>query len=226
LAPGYSSYQEGEYFVVIKGTIVRNADEFTAAAADANVDTMIFANDIDFGTDTAIVSTNKVIMGNGYKLTAGGNTTDAYGLKVNNGAKVVVNNVKMIKCGGFHISGGADVTVNDVTLEAKFSATSRNAFYVYGATLTVNSGKFEVVHSRNRYFASMSGSEIFVKGGTFEGVVTDDFTPVLVYADSKLEISGGSFNVKNAKRQFDPTPYLAPGYKTEDIDGYRVVSAE
>ena len=229
LPRGYSSYKEGDYFVVIKGTIVRNADEFRAAAADANVDTMIFANDIDFGTAYAEVTTDKVIMGNGYKLIAGGVDTNGcigYGLLVDNGAKVVVDNVKMINCGGFYIINSSDVTVNDVKLTAKFDKSSRNAFFVHNSTLTVNSGEFKVVREKNRYFASMAGSKIFVKGGTFQGVATDNYNPVMIDPDAKLEISGGSFYVKNAKRKFDPTPYLAAGYKAERVGDYMVVSAE
>ena len=231
LAPGYSSYQEGEYFVVIKGTIVRNADEFRAAAADANVDTMIFANDIDFGTACAEVTTDKVIMGNGYKLIGGvtnvSETNGGYSMIVKGGAKVVVDNVVIDNAGGFYINGGSDVTINNVKMIAKFSVNSRNAFFVNNnSTLTVNSGEFDVVRSKNRYFASMAGSKIFVKGGTFEDVVSDNFNPVMVDADAKLEISGGSFNVKYPKRQFDPTPYLAAGYKAERVGDYMVVSAE
>jgi hypothetical protein len=231
LPRGYSSYQEGEYFVVIKGTIVRNADEFTAAAADANVDTMIFANDIDFGTACAEVTTDKVIMGNGYKLIGGvtnvAETNGGYSMIVKGGAKVVVDNVVIDNAGGFYINGGSDVTINNVKMIAKFSVNSRNAFYVNNnSTLTVNSGEFDVVRSKNRYFASQAGSKIFVKGGTFEDVVSDDFNPVMVDANAKLEISGGSFNVKNAKRKFDPTPYLAAGYKAERVGDYMVVSAE
>ena len=231
LAPGYSSYQEGEYFVVIKGTIVRNADEFRAAAADANVDTMIFANDIDFGTACAEVTTDKVIMGNGYKLIGGvtnvAETNGGYSMIVKGGAKVVVDNVVIDNAGGFYINGGSDVTINNVKMIAKFSVNSRNAFFVNNnSTLTVNSGEFDVVRSKNRYFASMAGSKIFVKGGTFEDVVSDDFNPVMVDANAKLEISGGSFNVKYPRRQFDPTPYLAAGYKAERVGDYMVVSAE
>ena len=231
LPRGYSSYQEGEYFVVIKGTIVRNADEFRAAAADANVDTMIFANDIDFGTACAEVTTDKVIMGNGYKLIGGvtnvAETNGGYSMIVKGGAKVVVDNVVIDNAGGFYINGGSDVTINNVKMIAKFSVNSRNAFFFNNnSTLTVNSGEFDVVRSKNRYFASMAGSKIFVKGGTFEDVVSDDFNPVMVDANAKLEISGGSFNVKYPRRQFDPTPYLADGYKAERDGDYMVVSAE
>jgi hypothetical protein len=170
-------------------------------------------------------------MGNGYKLIGGvtnvAETNGGYSMIVKGGAKVVVDNVVIDNAGGFYINGGSDVTINNVKMIAKFSVNSRNAFFVNNnSTLTVNSGEFDVVRSKNRYFASQAGSKIFVKGGTFEDVVSDDFNPVMVDANAKLEISGGSFNVKNAKRKFDPTPYLAAGYKAERVGDYMVVSAE
>ena len=225
LAPGYASYQDDEYFVVIKGAIVRNADEFRAAAADANVDTMIFANDIDFGTVGAAVTTDKVIIGNGHKLIAGGTKSSKnYGLQVY-GATVEVNDLVMNGGGGIYVVQGSNVTVNNVTLKADYSASSRHLFYVNNSTLTVNSGVFEVLRTSSSYFVLDGGAKAYVKGGTFEDMM-NDYTRVNLLGGSTLEISGGSFNVKYPNRQFDPTPYLAAGYKAERVGDYMVVSAE
>ena len=141
------------------------------------------------------------------------------------GATVEVNDLVMNGGGGIYVVQGSNVTVNNVTLKADYSASSRHLFYVNNSTLTVNSGVFEVLRTSSSYFVLDGGAKAYVKGGTFEDMM-NDYTRVNLLGGSTLEISGGSFNVKYPNRQFDPTPYLAAGYKAERVGDYMVVSAE
>ena len=226
MAPGYTTYQEGEWYVVVRGALISNADEFKAAAKDEKLQYMVFVADVDFGTATATVSTDKVIKGNGYKLIAGGTKSSKnYGLGVS-GATVVVEDLVMNGGGGIYANSGANLTINNVTLKANYSGSSRHLFYVNGATLTVNSGVFEVLRTSSCYFTLENGAKAYVKGGTFEDMLEKNYDRVRELTGSKLEISGGKFRVNVANYKFDPTAWLADGYKAERVGDYMEVSAE
>ena len=222
-AEGYGTIQDGEWYEVVSMAIVNNADEFTAAAANAEIKAISFANDIDFGTLSAAVRTDKVIYGNGYKLIAGGQSTKNYGLQIL-GAKVEINNIVMNGGGGIYVSG-SDVTVNDVILKAQYVNNSgRHVFYVNNSVLTVNNGEFEVLRTKSRYIAAENNAKVYVKGGTWADMLSS-YEPVYLN-NAALEISGGKFQVNYSNYKFDPTEWLADGYKAERVGDYMEVSAE
>ena len=225
-AEGYTSYQDGEYYIVVNGVIVKTADEFKAAAANAGIENIIVAADLDFGTEFVNVVTDKVIIGNGHKFNAGGKTTKNYALGIQKPVNVTVNNLVMLGGGGIYVSAGANVEVNNVTLQTKYSTSGRNMFYVSNATLTVNSGNFEVLNTGIKYIASDYNAKVYVKGGTWEDLMAKNQTSVYCGNGGTVEISGGKFQVGTANYQFDPTPWLATGYKADRVGNYMVVSAE
>ena len=224
-AEGYTSYADGEYFIVVNGVVVETADEFKAAAANAALEYIIVAADLDFGTSTAVVSTDKVILGNGYKLTAGGTTKGTYYGLGFAGANGTVKDLVMNGGGGIYATNGANLVVENVTLKTNYSKSGRHMFYVSGATLTVNSGNYEVLRTGCKYFSMENGAKAYVTGGTWEDMLAKD-APVYIDNGCKLEISGGKFQVGVANYKFDPTPYLAAGYKAERVGNYMEVSAE
>ena len=223
-AEGYISIEKDNCYEVVSGAIVTNGDEFKAAA-NANLKYIIFANDIDCGTAFVEFKNHDVVInGNGYSLTAGGKTTKNYGLGFY-GCTAEVNNLKMIGGGGIYTSQGAYVTVNDVTLKIKYSASGRNMFYVNGATLVVNSGEFEVLNTGYYVFSMQNNGVAYVNGGTFADML-DKRAPVYTDTGATLYIMGGKFQVNVPSYKFDPTPYLATGYKAERVGNYMEVSAE
>lgn len=224
-AEGYVAYADGDYYIVVNGAIVRNADEFKAAAANAAIKYMIVAADLDFGTSFTVVNTDKIIMGNGYKFKGGGRTTKNYALGVQEPVKVVINDLVMNGGGGIYVSGGADVEVNNVDLSVKYSGSGRHLFYVSNAVLTVNSGEYEVLNTGCAYFSMENKAVAYVKGGTWADMHSER-KPVDLYTGAKLQIEGGKFQVDVPKYKFDPTPYLATGYKAERVGNYMVVSAK
>ena len=225
-AEGYTSYADGEYYIVINGAVVENADEFKAAAADAAVKYIVLAADLDFGTSTAVVTTDKVIVGNGHKFNAGGKTTKNYGLGVQSAVNVTINDLVMNGGGGIYVSGGANVEVNNVVLKTKYSTSGRNLFYVSNATLTVNSGNYEVLNTGIKYIAAQNNAKVYVMGGTWEDLMAKNQAAVLCDTGASVKIYGGKFQVGTANYKFDPSAYLAAGYKAEKVGNYMVVSAE
>ena len=220
-----SLLEDGNVYVVVSGANVTTVDEFKAAAANAELDYIVVGADLDFGTALVDVNTNKIILGNGYKFIAGGKTTKNYGLRIQ-AANVTINDLVMNGGGGIYISDNANVVVNNVTLKANYSASGRHMFYVNNAVLTVNSGVFEVLRSGMYYFSMQNNARAYVKGGTWEDMMSKGQQPVYTDGGAKLEISGGKFQVATANYKFDPTAWLAAGYKAERVGNYMEVSAE
>ena len=186
---------------------------------------MYIAGDIDFGTQYVVVGTPKVILGNGYKFIGGGKTTKNYALGVQSAIDVQINDLVLNGGGGIHVSAGANVEVNNVTLKVNYSASGRHMFYVNNATLTVNSGNYDVLRTGCKYFTLENNALVYVKGGTFEDMMAKDAEGPVRLNSGVLEISGGKFQVGTANYKFDPTPYLADGYKAERVGNYMEVSA-
>ena len=227
VAEGHISIDMGEYFVVVPGVIVTNADELNAAA-EAGIKYIIFGNDINCGTAPVVFESDVVIYGKGYKLAAGGTKSSKnYGLQVI-GAKAEINDLVMNGGGGIYVISGADVTVNNVTLKANYSGYSRHMLYVKNSVLPVNSGEFETLRTTCRYIVMENNAKAYVKGGTWADMMAkdDEHGPAHLMSGSTLEITGGKFQVNVAHYEFDPTPWVAAGYKAERVGNYMEVSAE
>ena len=226
VAEGYVAYADGNNYIVVNGVVVKNADEFKAAAADANVETIVVVADLDFGTEFVTVGTDKVIIGNGYKFIAGGTkATKNYGLGIQKDVNVVINDLVINGGGGLYVSNGADVELNNVILKANYSVSSRHLIYVSNAVLTVNSGEFEVLRTSSKYICTQNNAKVYVKGGTWKDMMAKE-EPVRCDPGTTIEITGGKFQVNYTNYKFDPTPYLATGYKAVRVGDYMEVSAE
>jgi uncharacterized protein (DUF1330 family) len=224
LAKGYGVIEkENNWFEVVTMIDVKNGEEFKAAAKESKYAYINIVANIDCGTEYVVVSTDKIILGNGYKFIAGGKTTKNYALGFQDGVKAVVNDLVLNGGGGIHVSGGSNVEVNNVTVKIKYSASGRHLFYANNSTLTVNSGNFEVLNTGYHYFSMQNNANVFVKGGTFAGML-DSRAPVFSDSGAVLEISGGKFWA--GSRPFNPTSYLAAGYKAERVGNYYEVVAE
>ena len=223
-AEGCITLTDGDWFRVVSGAVVTNADEFKAAAANANLDYIVVAADLDFGTSTATVATDKIILGNGHKLTAGGTASSKnYGLGFS-AAKGEVNDLVMVGGGGIYAINGAELEVNNVTLKVKYSASGRHMFYVDNATLTVNSGEFDVLNTGYHYFSMENNARAYVKGGTFEDMMDSKRNPVYTATGAQLEITGGKFRVSTPNYAFNPDAYVpAEGYSVVREGDYKVV---
>ena len=226
LAEGCIVLNEDNVYTVVSGAIVKTADEFKAAKDNANLQYMVIAEDIDLGTAFTTISTNKVILGNGHSIKAGGATTKNYGLGVQAPVNVEINDIVMNGGGGIYVSNGANVTINNVDLKVKYSSSGRNLFYVSNATLTVNSGNFEVLNTGYKYFSMQNNARAYVRGGTFEDLMAKGQEPVFTDTGAALEITGGKFQVGTTNYAFNPEQWVPAGYKVERVGNYKEVSKQ
>ena len=223
---GYLSLKDGDWFEVISCIVVRNAQEFTAAAANTNYKYIYVAEDIDYGTASASINTDKIVLGNGHKFTAGGNTTGNYGINVRSG-KVVLNDLVMENCGGINVQNeGSRVEVNNCDITVKYAKNSRHLFYAAaGGEIVVNSGNFEFTRTKSRYLCDDTNGRIYVMGGTFADMVSAGYSPV--YGYGTVVITGGKFQVNVSNYKFDPTAWVpADTHKVERVGDYMEVSAK
>ena len=226
VAEGYLSLEvEEDWYEVISCLVVRNADEFTAAAANPNYLYIYIADDIDYGTSNVTMTTDKIVLGNGHRFTAGGNTSKNYGINVRN-AKVVLNDLVMENCGGINVwNEGSQAVINNCNIKVKYSGSSRHLFYAaVGGEIVVNSGNFEITTTKSRYLCDDTDGRIYVRGGTFADMVSSGYSPV--NGNGTVEITGGRFQVNVSNYKFDPTNWVpAATHKVERVGNYMEVSA-
>ena len=159
--------------------------------------------------------------GQGYNLEVGNDAN--YGIFCREGSDVTFNDVNIVSGGGAVAVINANATFNSGSVVINSTQTSnRYNFYVTGGTLTINGGSFSFEAYRKRsYVCALNGSVVYINGGTF-GVAPNHPNykqPFNVDVTSKIIITGGTFG-------FDPTAWLAAGYKAEKIGSTWTVSAE
>ena len=105
---------------------------------------------------------------------------------------------------GVYAANGADVVFTNGVINHKPERSSRYIFCAQsGSTITINGGTFNNDRQNNAYFWA-DNSVIYVKGGNFGGVASKN--KVVLSNGGQLVITGGTFN-------FDPTEWVAAGYK-------------
>ena len=172
------------------------------------------------------MGTSKIILGNGHKFNAGGKTTKSYALGFQDAIDVKVYDLVLNGGGGIYTSGNANVEINNVTVKVKYSASGRHLFYVNNATLTVNSGNFEVLNTGYKYFSLQDNARVYVKGGTFEDLMAKGQEPVYTDGGATLEITGGKFQVGTTNYKFDPTPWVPATHEAVRVGNYMEVHAK
>ena len=178
--------------------------------------------DIDDTTSPWFNFTSELTLdGQGYKLEVGNAAN--YGIFCRAGSNVTFDNVNIVSGGGAIAVTDAEATFNSGSVAINSTQTSsRYNFYVTGGTLTINGGSFSFDANRKRsYVCALNGSVVYINGGTF-GVAPNHPSykqPFNVDETSKIIITGGTFG-------FDPTTWVADGYKAEKIGSTWTVSAE
>jgi hypothetical protein len=227
LAEGYTvipvTTDNGTEYTVVSGATITTTDEFKAAAQNPSLEYIIIASDLNFAGEKVILTTDKIILGNGHSFNAGGG--NAYAISVQ-GVEVSLQNLTIIDGGGIQLFNDADVTVKDITVIPNYTQNSRHIFYVNNSNLTVESGSFEITRTKSIYLASEGDSDILIKGGVWADMVSSGYAPVSIGDGGNFSIIGGSFQVNVSSYKFDPTPYLADGYTTVRDGNYMVVIPE
>ena len=135
-------------------------------------------------------------------------------IATNNTANTTVNNVIAYRDGWssghvFYTSSTAKVTINGGTYTNDGNGV--DGTMIYGGETVVNGGTFIV--KEGAYFALCSGSKLTVNGGDFSNIKS------CIAWGGAMTISGGTFG-------FNPTTYVADGYKvTNNGNGTWTVGA-
>ena len=128
--------------------------------------------------------------------------------------KTVINSDGEINAlgGGIGVINGAEVIYNGGTLEVNTESTSaRYNFYAegQGSTITINDGEFSfssTLNQKRAYVYAGVGTTVYINGGDFGKASSRSGYTDGIMGDGTIVIKGGSF-------AFNPSKWVAPGYK-------------
>jgi hypothetical protein len=198
-----------EIVVKTSTAVVTNADELDAALVNPDIDTIIFDGyfeKIGLGFE---VKKNVVFNMNNCELNAG-STPESYwyAFQISGNNSVEINDANFTRA-GISVSSGSDVVFNSGTIDHNPERPSRHMFYATGegTTITINDGTFLNNVAKNRYIHAADNAIVYVKGGNFGGP-TKSNNKIETVNGGQVIITGGTFN-------FDPTTWVATGYKAQ-----------
>lgn len=180
--------------------------------------------DSDSGNDNSIdfFSSDVTVEGAPTAMTAG--DANDYALNSKLGTKATYNNIELTSYGGgVGAVNGSTVTFNSGSVHVDSESTSgRYIFYAEGegSTITINGGKFTwdpADNQKRAYIYAGAGTTVYVNGGIFgKASIRSGYTAGIL-GDGTVIIKGGTFG-------FDPTKWVASGYKAiKKGDNYVVV---
>ena len=125
--------------------------------------------------------------------------------------------------GGVNVWEGEAVFKSGTITTNSTSTNARHMFYVAnGATLTIEDGEFFFnptnLTRKGSYICADKNATVIVKGGVFHKPSTRT-APIQALNNSTVTIYGGKF-------QFDPSAFVADGYKAVKENGWWTVTAE
>ena len=220
-----------EGFKVYPGSVVAESKEgFEDALATADVNTVTLSTNVEYASDEAIsIAKDFIINGEDKKIVAGGASSLTPSIAVMGKYNTAINNANVE--GGFvGAYYGANVTFNGSSLKFTDGMSGRNCFYSVStdanqSVITIIDADVNMANaSGNSYLCAQGNAVIYVKGGNFHGKPAGSSHPYVkevAYGSytGQVIISGGTFN-------FDPTEWLAAGYKATKNGSVWVVSAE
>ncbi|MBQ3204446.1 MAG: hypothetical protein IJB39_05650, partial [Alistipes sp.] len=189
--------------------------------------------DEDFNV-TGNDNTNSYIQVNGGDVTIEGNGNEVttgspadYGfITVGENTSMTINDTNIdSKGGGVAAADGAQVVFNSGNLAVNSASTSgRYLFYAVGegSTITINGGVFSFSSSLNQkraYVYAEAGTFVYINGGTFGKASTRSGYTDGIMGSGTVEITGGTFG-------FDPSKWVAEGYKVVKTDNVWVVEID
>ena len=127
--------------------------------------------------------------------------------------------------GGIGATAGSSVTFNSGSVYVDSPSTSgRYIFFAEGAgaTITINGGNFSWDSADNQkraYIYASEGTTVYVNGGTFGKASTRSGYTAGILGSGTVSITGGTFG-------FNPSTWVATGYKATENNGTWTVTAE
>ena len=178
------------------------------------------------GTDVpqvAVTAGDVTIEGNGYGITSG--SASSYGFVANGeNASMTINNTDIVSNGGaIGAVNGAQVAFNSGRAYVDTASTSgRYIFYLEGkgSTITINGGTFSwdpADNQKRAYVYAGAGTFVYINGGTFGKASTRSGYEAGILGEGTVVVKGGTFG-------FNPSDWVADGYKAEKSGDVWVVS--
>ena len=134
-------------------------------------------------------------------------------------SKMNLDNVDLNAAGGgIGATNGATVNFNSGSIDLNTTSTSgRYLFYAAGegTKIVINGGDFDFNKTQNQkraYIYADAGTQVIVNGGNFGKASTRSGYTAGILGDGTVIITGGTFG-------FDPTEWVAEGYKAVKTDG-------
>jgi hypothetical protein len=162
--------------------------------------------------------------GNGFNVTSGTTGDYCYIVK-NSDTKLTLKDANITSNGG----GVAAVYGAQVVFESgkvyidSPSTSGRYIFYAEGnSTITIEGGEFSwdpADNQKRAYIYAYAGCTVYVKGGTFGKASTRSGYTAGILGTGTVIITGGTFG-------FDPTAWVAAGYKATKSGSTWTVAAE
>ena len=201
---GSFNLKGAEGYVVYPTNAAGSADELNAALANENVSVIELENKIE-SVGVGFSITHSVVLNmNNQEFNAGSDANSKwYAIQAYGENEIVINDANFTRAGIAAMSG-ADVVFNSGKINHNPERTSRYIFLAggEGTTVTINGGTFNNPNKRNSYFYAYSGAIIYVKGGVFTGE-----------SNNKIVVDGGQVIITGGTFSFDPTTWVAAGYK-------------
>lgn len=207
-----SSVADANTFVTNYGSLLLNG-----ADKDGNKGTLAFNG---MGLETVGDATvNDVVID-------AGNAANYAAAAVAEDAELVLNNVDIPSAGGaIAAANGGKVIFNGGSVSVNTTSTSgRYLFYAEGAgsEIVINEGNFNIPTGQNMkraYVYAGAGTKVTINGGTFGKASTRSGYTDGILGTGTVEIKGGTFG-------FNPTKWVADGYKAEKVGANWIVVSE
>ena len=207
------AYNVPAQYYVYPANVVDSVETLNAALANAEVTNVLLLNSLNAGADASLahITSNKVIDFNNQQVTVGGNGFN-YALYIHNGCEVTIDDANIVG-GGIQVYDGAKLVYNGGTFATKWHDTSRYHFMAFnGGEVVVNGGEFSVDRTSVYYAYVDATSKLTINGGYFhKKVLANNATkdaPFKYAKGAQIVITGGTFG-------FDPSQWVAPGFKAE-----------
>ena len=211
VAEGYAAVKKGNLYYV--GTAAASVDTLKAAITNENADVVVLTQDVNV-TETSTPWVNiarKVTITTNENTLMVGNAAN-YGLFCNAGADVTLENANVLAAGGgLVVRDGATLTVNSGTYQIESTATAhRHMIYAYGegTTITINGGEFSFDAYRKRTYGYVAdGAVLYIAGGVFGPAPNHPSD-----ANAPFIAEGGQIIITGGTFGFNPSAWVADGY--------------
>ena len=172
--------------------------------------------DADLGEDYLYVQADAIFNMNGNTMNVAEGQVSGYGALVKNGVTAEFNDANIVSGGaGINVQSGADVVFNGGSIHINSDTNSGQRYIFYaaqeGTTVTINGGSFSFQNTSRQisYICADYNAKVYVTGGEFGAPCTHPRwkdNPIYTANGGEVIITGGTFG-------FDPTAWVAEGYK-------------